>query len=155
MAISELEKLAVEERPDFEALSYKRPFQMTPQEIQRWKYFITKIDPDKYRFERRIEEAKVPKEMFCTIVSRDPYLLNTNYGRMEIPLNLVPSEIKKVPGPKFYKDTLFAEISVDLEKRTITSIKFKEYLGKMTQKELKDFWRKCKVLKPTESFTQL
>ncbi|MBI2631843.1 hypothetical protein HYW75_02470 [Candidatus Pacearchaeota archaeon] len=155
MAIAQLERLAVEEREEFILLAYKRPFQMTHLESKRWEYFKSKIDEDKYRFEKRNEEARKPNHMLCTIVTRNPCIIHTNYGKFEVPEKMIPTEVRNCPDPDFYEDTIFADVAVDLEKRLIISFKFKGYLEMMKPGELEDFWNRCRGLPSDGSFESL
>jgi hypothetical protein len=146
MAIPELEKLAENERNEFDRLYHMRPFEMTSEQKDRWKYFITKIDAEKYGHEKIKEEASRPHEELCTIVSRNPCLLMTSYGEIKVPDDMVPQEVKRVPDESYFEDTFYADMRLDLDNNKATSVNFKGYLKKMTQEELNDFWDKMPII---------
>lgn len=147
MAIPELEKLAENEREDFVTLFHMRPFQMTIPQREKWEYFQTKVDVNRYHSEWSKEEASKPKEMLCTIISRNPYVISTNYGDQVISNSLVPEEIRNFPGDRYLKDTIYADVAVDIERKIITHFNFKKYLEKMTSEELKEFWDRMPTTK--------
>lgn len=136
MAVAELEKLAEDERPEFLRLYHTPFYELTLEDQERLQGFTSRIDFQRYAFEVKREEAANPHELACTVTSREPYQLQTVYGGLDLPEELVPPELRNSPGDDYHQDTLFATISADLDTGRVTSFVFGEYLRKATAKEL-------------------
>ncbi len=139
MTIPELEKLAEQERGEFVKLWHLAPHEFSSQQKIRFDYLSSKIDTQRYWFEIQREEASKPRELLCTVKSREPFVIETVYGELRIPEILVPQQIRNLPGKEYHDDTLFAEVAVNLDNNTITHFRFKEYLKKMSPEEAKRF----------------
>lgn len=134
--MSELEKLAEDEREEFIKLHCTPPHELGAKELERLEYFASQIDFSKYAFEKRREEAARYNELVCTIITKEPYRLQTTWGVLELPEELVPAQLMKTPGDNYHPDILFACVSADIEAKKITSFSFREYLRKTTCDEL-------------------
>lgn len=85
------------------------------------------------------EEAANPHELACNIICRKPYQLETIYGELHLPEELVPPQLRNSPGEDYHGDFLFAQVSADLDSECsgrITSFVFDSYLRKATAEEL-------------------
>lgn len=86
--------------------------------------------------ERLKEEAKMPRLLWCTVISREPYKLETRYGVLEISPELVPLELRNQPGEEYLENVVVASLSADLDKGRVTSFVFNDYVKKATQEML-------------------
>ncbi|MEK6863738.1 MAG: hypothetical protein AABX27_00425 [Nanoarchaeota archaeon] len=135
MAVPELEKLAENERAEFVRLYHTAPDEWTDQETVKWDDLMSRIDVERYRFEVLREEAKTPQELVCEVTGRSPYIVQTRYGELAIPDELVPQEIK-APLADVYDDIVFADVSADLDKMAVTYFRFNRFLEKGSDEEL-------------------
>jgi hypothetical protein len=137
MVVPELEKLVGDSRDDFLKLFRTSSHELSPDENQRLQSYLERIDVQRYLFEERRERAKIPQNASCTLISRDPYKIQTIYGELEIPDTLIPEQLKNKPDKGYHENIFFARLSADLDSMKILSISFNEYLKKATTEELK------------------
>ncbi len=136
MINSELDKLSQKERNDFLRIQKIPPHERTSVQVQRMTYITSIINMQTYFFQLRSEEASMTQDIYAKIIRRCPdYVLETRYGELKLPKNLVPNEIKLAPKKGVYPNMLFATITADLEKMAITSFEFKEYLRMFTKSD--------------------
>ena len=76
-----------------------------------------------------LEDLETPQELFCKIISRDPYKLHTGNGELNLPEELVLEKLKMPPREPYHVNLFFAQITADDDK-TITSFVFNDYLKK-------------------------
>ncbi|MBI4141129.1 hypothetical protein HY485_04805 [Candidatus Woesearchaeota archaeon] len=136
MTLPELEKLAIEEQPEFVKLFSIPPHELTAEQEQQLRYFGSKISFEQYAFELKRYGAKTLQKLCCTIIQKNPFILRTAFGELELPDCLVPKELKQPVGVDYHADILFADVAANLDTGTITQFSFKDYLKKASSEEL-------------------
>ncbi|MBT3404756.1 hypothetical protein HN832_02515 [archaeon] len=70
-----------------------------------------------------IKDARTPKHLVCYIIEREPYKIQTTYGSLNLPEDLVPSELRENQD----KDNFRAKVTADLKAKEITSLIFESF----------------------------
>jgi hypothetical protein len=103
---------------------------------------FSKIDWNHHHHQARQQEANVPQEDLLTIVSKNPWIVESQmYETLRIPERLVTEELIKGPvSGKYESDEFRAIVTVDLDYDKLDGkVKFLRFLGfeeKLTSKEL-------------------
>ena len=148
MALPVLQKLNLEERKEFIRLYHTVPHKLSEEDDKRLDELSKRVDLQQLHFETWREYARKPTEVSCKI-HRDPYILRTGiYGDLILPDELVPDELKELPGEDYYKNMIRAQITADLVtcdhedniSGVVTSFIFERYFKIMTEEELEQLY---------------